>query len=289
MGQPKEAPLTAEVAQQICERTASAAGSGRLDRQPWQPVCVGPARKELQHRGRFSIRSRCRSARREDVLNSLSEIAQRLQNPAGRIARDGGKAFDAACRCDDTVTRSPEGVQHRHEGDRPAGNLRPCLSSGALSKSIPNSPWRTRSLGLAVQRRWTSRCCRPQSTTKSVATAGSRQRSGEVLHRLHLRPAGDGKSGKGVPNPRVVAADISSRASNPMPRVCLGGLSTHGTGRFERVIEIAAAGNRGRSRLLFRVCQSCIGATIFLDRFEEAEGDAQRAAERKLDEPTMFS
>ena len=25
-------------------------GSGRLDRQPWKPICVGPARQELQHR-----------------------------------------------------------------------------------------------------------------------------------------------------------------------------------------------------------------------------------------------
>ena len=49
MGQPKEARLTSEVAQQICERTASAAGSGRLDRQPWKPICIGPAREELQH------------------------------------------------------------------------------------------------------------------------------------------------------------------------------------------------------------------------------------------------
>ena len=50
MGQAKDARLTAEIAQQICERTASAAGAGRLDRQPWEPICLGPARQELQHR-----------------------------------------------------------------------------------------------------------------------------------------------------------------------------------------------------------------------------------------------
>ena len=49
MGQPKEARLTSEVAQQICERTASAMVAGRLDRQPWKPICIGPAREELQH------------------------------------------------------------------------------------------------------------------------------------------------------------------------------------------------------------------------------------------------
>ena len=35
-------------------------GSGRLDRQPWKPICIGPAREELQHRKHSSIRSRRR-------------------------------------------------------------------------------------------------------------------------------------------------------------------------------------------------------------------------------------
>ena len=50
MGQPKDARLTPEIAQQICERTGKRRRSGRLDRQPWKPICIGPARQELQYR-----------------------------------------------------------------------------------------------------------------------------------------------------------------------------------------------------------------------------------------------
>ena len=50
MGQTKEARLTSELAQQICERTASAMVLEGSIANAWQPVCVGPARQELQHR-----------------------------------------------------------------------------------------------------------------------------------------------------------------------------------------------------------------------------------------------
>ena len=50
MGQPKEARLTPEIAQQICERTASAAVLEGSIAQSWKPICPGPAREELQHR-----------------------------------------------------------------------------------------------------------------------------------------------------------------------------------------------------------------------------------------------
>ncbi len=50
MGQAKDARLTSEVAQQVCERTASAVVLEGSNRQPWEPICIGPARQELQHR-----------------------------------------------------------------------------------------------------------------------------------------------------------------------------------------------------------------------------------------------
>jgi hypothetical protein len=49
MGQAKDARLTAEIAQQsVSDRQRGS--DGRLDRQPWEPICPGPARQELQHR-----------------------------------------------------------------------------------------------------------------------------------------------------------------------------------------------------------------------------------------------
>ena len=70
----------------------------------------------------------------------------------------------------------------------------------------------------------------------------------------------------------------------PNPQDLLGGLSTHGTGRFERAIEASqkaiaadpdfALGYGGLASSYF-----------FLDRFPEAESTLQRASERKLETP----
>ena len=112
MGQPKDARLTAEVAQQICERTASAMVlEGSIASLGSQYVLGLRARN--CNTGSILDQEQIQVARREDVLNSLSRDRSQTQNPAGRIASDGGKALDAARRGDDTVTRGPEGVQHR--------------------------------------------------------------------------------------------------------------------------------------------------------------------------------
>jgi len=75
------------------------------------------------------------------------------------------------------------------------------------------------------------------------------------------------------------------RTENPNAPGLLGGLSTHGTGRFERAIQtiqeriaadpdvVVGYGNLAQSY-------------FFLDRFLEAESTLQRAAERKLENPT---
>ena len=117
MGQPKEARLTPDVAQQICERTASAVVlEGSIASLGSQYVLGLRARN--CNTGNILDQEQIQAARREDVLNSLSADRSQIQNPGGRIAGDGGKALDAARRGDDTVTRSPEGLQHRNEGDR---------------------------------------------------------------------------------------------------------------------------------------------------------------------------
>jgi len=74
-------------------------------------------------------------------------------------------------------------------------------------------------------------------------------------------------------------------AEAPGPHGLLGGLSTHGTGRFERAIdasrkEIAAAADGiGGARTY-----DGLGQSYFLtDRFPEAESTLQRASERKLE------
>ena len=78
------------------------------------------------------------------------------------------------------------------------------------------------------------------------------------------------------------------RGANPSALDLLGGLSTHGTGRFERAIE-ACARKRSPANpdFVFGYCGLASG-NFFLDRFAEAENALQRASERKLEVPIFL-
>jgi eukaryotic-like serine/threonine-protein kinase len=82
MGQPKEARLTVELAQQICERTASAmALEGSIARLGSQYVLGLRARNCST--GNVVEQDQVQVARREDILNALSQVARRLRTRVG--------------------------------------------------------------------------------------------------------------------------------------------------------------------------------------------------------------
>ena len=82
MGQPKDARLTAEIAQQVCERTASAAVlEGSIASLGSQYVLGLRARN--CNTGSILAQEQIQAARREDVLNALSEIVRRLRPRLG--------------------------------------------------------------------------------------------------------------------------------------------------------------------------------------------------------------
>ena len=86
MGQPKEARLTSEVAQQICERTASAVVlEGSIASLGSQYVLGLRARN--CNTGNILDQEQIQAARREDVLNSLSQIARKLRTRLGESRR----------------------------------------------------------------------------------------------------------------------------------------------------------------------------------------------------------
>src|SRR5436853_2706115 len=82
MGQPREARLTSEMAQQICERTASAAVlEGSIARVGSQYI-LGLRAKNC-NTGAILDQEQIQAARREDVINSLSQIARTFRTRIG--------------------------------------------------------------------------------------------------------------------------------------------------------------------------------------------------------------
>ena len=82
MGQPKEARLTSEVAQQICERTASAVVLEGSIASLGSQYVLGLRAKNC-NTGNILDQEQIQAARREDVLNSLSEIVRKLRTRVG--------------------------------------------------------------------------------------------------------------------------------------------------------------------------------------------------------------
>src|SRR5262249_38376718 len=90
MGQPKDARLNSEVAQQICERTASAAVlEGSIARVGSQYV-LGLRAKDC-NTGNILDQEQAMAARREDVLNSLSEMSRKFRTRVGESLATGEK------------------------------------------------------------------------------------------------------------------------------------------------------------------------------------------------------
>lgn len=82
MGQPKDARLTPDIAQQVCERTASAATlEGSIANLGSQYV-LGLRARNCTTAGILD-QEQIQAARREDVLNALSQIARTFRSRVG--------------------------------------------------------------------------------------------------------------------------------------------------------------------------------------------------------------
>src|SRR5438309_6360529 len=90
MGQPKEARLTPQAAEQVCERTASTAVLEGSIASVGSQYVLGLRAKNC-NTGNILDQEQVVAARREDVLNSLSQIARNLRTRVGESLNTVGK------------------------------------------------------------------------------------------------------------------------------------------------------------------------------------------------------
>ena len=127
MGQPKDARLTSEIAQQVCERTASAAIlEGSIASLGSQYVLGLRARNCTT--GSILDQEQIQAARREDVLNSLSQIARKFRTRVGESLATVEKHSTPLA---EATTPSLEALKAYSTG------MKLLLSSGNYEPSIP--------------------------------------------------------------------------------------------------------------------------------------------------------
>ena len=282
MGQPKETRLTSEVAQQICERTSSVVVLEGSIASLGSQFVLGLRAKNC-NTGTILDQEQIQAATREDVLNSLSEIVRKLRTRLGESLATVEKHSTPLA---DATTSSLEALKAYSTGQKL--NL---TSGGAAAIPLfrravdidPNFALAHAHLAL-----------RYSEVGASVLSAESATRAWHLRDRVSDRERffidfiydrdATGNLEKAYQTLELWLQTYPRRGEPPSPHGLVGGLSTHGTGRFERAIDasrqqIAAAPDSANS-------YGSLAQSYFLtDRFPEAESTLQRASERKLERP----
>ena len=258
MGQPKDARLTPEIAQQVCERTGSAAVlEGSIARVGSQYV-LGLRARDC-NTGNILDQQQAVAARKRGCPELSQRDVAKISNQSGRVAGDRGEALDAARRGHDTVIRSLESLQHRNEVEPILReHERPYLFFRRAVEIDPKFAMAYAQLGLSY-----STSASPVLSAESATKAWQLRDRVSDRERFYI----DFTYDRQVTGNLEKAYQTLELWSQTYPRRgamlanaqgLLGGISTHGTGRFERAIEAAQEGIAADPDLAMRVCQSCV-------------------------------
>jgi len=284
MGQPKEARLTPEVAQHICERTASAMVlEGSIARLGSQYV-LGLRARDC-NTGNILHQEQIQAARIEDVLNSLTEIVRKLRT---RLGESRAIVEKHSTPLADATTPSLEALKAYSTG------MKVNISSGFAAaipffqravEIDPKFAMAYANLGLSYS-----------GVGESVLAAENTTRAWQLRDRVSIRE----RFFVDFTYDRQVTGNLEKachtlelwlqsypRSEKPGPLDLLGGLATQGTGRFERAIETSQKQIADDPDFLFGYDNLASGY-FFLDRFEEAESVLRRASERKLQNSNLL-
>ena len=284
MGQPKDARLTPEIARQICERTASAAILDGSIANIGSEYVLG-LRARNCNTGSILDQEQIQAARREEVLNSLSQIARKFRTGVGESLVTVEKHSTPLA---EATTSSLEALKAYSAGMKvnvSDGNAAAIPFFRRAVDIDPQFAVAHAHLGLSYS-----------SVGESVLSAQSTTRAWQLRDRVSDRE----RFFIDFTYERQVTGNLEKtyqtlelwsqtypRRGNPNPQDLLAGLATHGTGRFERAIEASQEGIAADPNFMFGY-YNLASSDYFLDRFEEAEKAIQQASERKLEDPYLL-
>ena len=284
MRQPREARITAEIAQQICERTASAAVLEGSIASVGSQYVLG-LRATNCPTGKVIAQEQAGAARKEDVLNTLSQLARTIRAHVGESLATVERYSTPLA---EATTISLEALKAYSTG------VKVNISSGTAA-AIPlyqraveidsTFAMAYASLGLAYS-----------AAGESVLSAENTTQAWRLRERVSDRE----EFFINFTYDRHVTGNLEKayqtlelwlqtypRGPQPNPRGLLGGLSTHGTGRFERVIEVSRQSIVDDPHFLYGYV-NLASAYFYVDRFEEAQSVLRGATASGLEDPGLL-
>jgi serine/threonine protein kinase/tetratricopeptide (TPR) repeat protein len=283
MGQAKDARLTPEIAQQVCERTASTAIlEGSIASLGSQYVLGLRARNCTT--GAVLDQEQIQAARREDVLNSLSQIARKFRTRVGESLATVEKHSTPLAEATTLSFEALKAYSSGMKADVTSGHAAAIPFFRRAVEIDPKFAMAHATLGLSYS-----------AIGESVLSAESTTKAWQLRDRVSDRE----RFFIDFTYDRQVTGNLEKayqtlelwiqtypRGEQPSPQRLLGGLSTHGTGRFERAIEASRKEIEANPGLVFGY-ENLASGYLFMDRFGEAESTIQRASEHKLEDPYL--
>jgi tetratricopeptide (TPR) repeat protein len=284
MGQPKDARLTPEISQQVCERTGSAALlEGSIATLGSQYV-LGLRAKNC-NTGNILDQEQAVAAKREDILNSLSQIASTFRTRVGESLATVEKHSTPLA---EATTSSLEALKTFSTG------MKVTLSSGQVAalpffrravELDPKFAMAYANLGFSYGAVGESVLSAESTTTAWQLRDRVSDRERFFIDFIYDRQV-TGNLEKAYQTLELWLQTYP-RQKEPNAQGLLGGVSTHGTGRYQRAIEASQKEIAADPYFLFGY-QNIATGYYFLDRFAEAESTLQRASERKLEMPNFL-
>jgi eukaryotic-like serine/threonine-protein kinase len=277
MGQRKDARLTAEIAQQVCERTASAAVLDGSIASLGSQYVLGLRARNCST-GSILAQEQIQAAKREDVLNALSEMVRRLRPRLGESLASVEKHSTPLV---DVTTSSPEALKAYSTAltvNLASGNKDQALIRRVLEID-PNFAMAHANLALSYSGVGES-VLAAESATKAFQLRDRASERERFFITFNYDREVTGNLEHAFQTLELWEQTYPRRSAPPDAMELLGGLSTKGTGRWEIALD--------RARKTIAVYPDVvIGygnlalSSFFLDRFGEAENAIQQAAAHK--------
>jgi serine/threonine protein kinase/tetratricopeptide (TPR) repeat protein len=279
MGQPKDARVTSDLARQICERTASAMTLEGSIATLGSEYVLG-LRARLCTTGSLFDQQQIQVGRQEEVLNALGQITRRFRARAGESLA----TVERRATLPETTTSSIEALKAYSTG----GRIGPASSGQAAA-----IPFYRRAVELDPE--FAMAHARLSLAYSSVGESVLSAEHTKHAWRLRDRVSDRERFFIDFTYDRQVTGNLEKayqtlelwfqtypHAEQPNPHSLLGGISTHGTGRYDRAIE--ASREEIALNPDFGMAYGNLAGSYFLTgRFTEAEQIIQTASERKLD------
>ena len=284
MGQPKDKRLTPEIARQICERIAgSVVLEGSIANIGSQYV-LG-LRAGSCNTGSTLDREQIQAARREDILNSLSQIAGRFRTRVGESLSTVEKHSTPLPQATTSSLEALKAFSTAMKVVVSSGNVAALPLFRRATEIDPEFALAYAQMGVSYS-----------GTGESVLSALSTTKAWQLRNRVSDRE----KFFIDFTYDRQVTGNLEKayqtlelwyqtypRGENPNARGFLGGLATHGTGRFERAIEMSRQRVAAEPDEVFGY-SSLAESYFFMDRFDEAQRALESASARKLETPDFL-